>query len=708
MVRTWFRVRHRLTSGSAALALLVALSPASAEAACEGLLPSAQAPPKGDRPVTIDDLLRLRDIGEPDPSTYTQPGPLAVSPDGREVAFVLRRADPDRNAYCQALVVLSTDGPARPRKVADAGELIIYTQATRGSVIPIGYVAATRPRWSPDGRWLVFLRRDGGTVRLWRVAAGGGQPLAVSPPGIDVDSFGFSRSGSLLFATRPDAAKVEAAVDREGLGGWLYDKRILPNMGPRPQPPAGLPLVVSAVDVATGASRPLADGERAAFAPTTPQDDATAAVAGNGRRAWAERSDARPWSPLRLVAETAQGKRIVCDAVACKGRIFGVWWDVDGRQVRFMRREGWDNERTVLYRWVPGSGRPTAVLKTDDMLFQCQPARTRLVCLHETSTTPRELVTVDPANGTMRGLFDPNPEFGGIALGKVERLRWRNNRGLEAWGDLVLPPDYRPGTRLPLIVVQYHSDGFLRGGTGDEYPIFAFAARGFAVLSVERPDFVADSLPDIKTWDEYNAADNKDWAERRSLLSSVLTGVSMVVERGIADPKRIGITGLSDGASTARFALINSDVFAAASISSCCVDAHTAMAYAGPAYADFGRVLGYPPLTQPDPDFWRPYSLVLNAERLDRPLLMQVSDSELLYAIESFSALRERGQPVEMYVFPGEFHLKWQPAHRRAVYERNLDWFAFWLQAKEDPDPTKSDQYRRWEALRSNRHKLAS
>jgi hypothetical protein len=85
---------------------------------------------------------------------------------------------------------------------------------------------------------------------------------------------------------------------------------------------------------------------------------------------------------------------------------------------------------------------------------------------------------------------------------------------------------------------------------------------------------------------------------------------------------------------------------------------------------------------------------------------MQISDSEMVYALETFSALREQGQPVEMYVFPGEFHFKWQPAHRRAVYERNLDWFAFWLQGREDPDPAKAAQYKRWEALRSDRHKL--
>lgn len=706
MVRLWCR-RDRFPALVTAFAVLAALLPQAAHAACEDLLAPAVSPPKIRRTVTADDLLRLRDIGQPDPSTYSEPTPLAVSPDGRKIAFELRRADPDRNTYCQALIVLPTDGSGPPVRIADAGQFIVYQQPLRGSVVPIGFAAAVTPRWSPDGRWLAFRRMEKGAIRLWRVAAAGGTPLAVSPAGVDVENFAFAGSGAkLVFTTQPAVQEVQAALDREGLGGWFYDARIMPNMGARPQLPAGLPLAISAVDAATGAAMPLDGHERAALDAAAREAGARSAVTAGGRRAWFGSRDSRPMSPLQLFAETPPGTRVECGAAVCHSGLFGIWWDASGRAVLFMRREGWDKERTVLYRWMPGHAAPTPIFSTADVLIQCVSARGNLVCLRETSTEPRHLVTIDPATGAMRRLFDPNPEFAGIALGSVQRLRWRNDRGLEAWGDLVLPPDYQPGTRLPLVVVQYHSQGFLRGGTGDEYPIFAFAARGFAVLSLEDPPSVATTLPNIKSWDDFNAADTKDWAERRSLLSSVLTGVKLVVDRGIADPERIGITGLSDGASTVRFALINSDVFAAASISSCCVDADTSMAYAGLAFADQSRGWGYPPLTRPDPAFWRPYSLTLNADRLDRPLLMEISDSELIYAVESFSALREQGQPVEMQVFPGEFHLKWQPVHRRAIYERNLDWFAFWLQGREDPDPAKAAQYTRWEALRSDHRKL--
>lgn len=52
-----------------------------------------------------------------------------------------------------------------------------------------------------------------------------------------------------------------------------------------------------------------------------------------------------------------------------------------------------------------------------------------------------------------------------------------------------------------------------------------------------------------------------------------------------------------------------------------------------------------------------------------------------------------------MFVFPDEYHLKWQPAHRLAIYDRVLDWFDFWLRGRVDPDPAKTKRYSRWRAL---------
>jgi len=32
-----------------------------------------------------------------------------------------------------------------------------------------------------------------------------------------------------------------------------------------------------------------------------------------------------------------------------------------------------------------------------------------------------------------------------------------------------------------------------------------------------------------------------------------------------------------------------------------------------------------------------------------------------------------------------------------------VDWYCFWLKGEEDPDPAKSEQYRRWRKLREEK-----
>lgn len=251
-----------------------------------------------------------------------------------------------------------------------------------------------------------------------------------------------------------------------------------------------------------------------------------------------------------------------------------------------------------------------------------------------------------------------------------------------------------------MIVTTYRSNGFLRGATGNEYPIHLFAAKGFAVLSLDRPPHVGAINPLNKDWQKLLAENDRDWGERRSMQSSVMTGVQRVIDMGIADPDRIGITGLSDGSSTVGFALINSRRFAAAAISTCCLEPWTVNATIGPAFARKMRSQGFPPATSDDRGFWEPGSMIRNAASIDTPLLMQLADREYLTAIDVFAALREQGKPVDMYVFPDEYHNKWQPRHRLAIYERNVDWFLYWLQGKKDPDPRKAAQYAIWDRLR--------
>jgi dipeptidyl aminopeptidase/acylaminoacyl peptidase len=99
------------------------------------------------------------------------PSAPTLSPDGRTAAVSVTRIDPDADDYTSQLWLVPTDGSGPPR------------QLTRGW-------RDTAPRFSPDGRWLAFLRavRDepapgvepstvrAGRAQIWVLPVDGGEP----------------------------------------------------------------------------------------------------------------------------------------------------------------------------------------------------------------------------------------------------------------------------------------------------------------------------------------------------------------------------------------------------------------------------------------------------------------------------------------------------------------------------------------------------
>jgi dipeptidyl aminopeptidase/acylaminoacyl peptidase len=685
-------------------ALLSAGPLASAAAAAAPDCSDLDPPLVVDAPVrepTAEDLIRLRDTGNLGTALAGAP-PMRVSPDGRRFAFHLRRASLAEDRHCAGMFVMDVRPGARPIRIDTGGELIFDNFSIAGlEEMPSGAPRAITPRWSPDGKWIAYLRRDAGSSQVWVAPSGGGG--AASPAtrsAADVEDFAWLPDGAgLVFTTRPGLRPDPEKQARERDEGAVYDRRFFPPGSSRPMPVGPIPVVFSTVDRRTGALRAARPEEEGLLEGRTGGKPRVSALNGRGDKAWTELADSAQFGSATKLRVEVAGKELACRYEVCGDSVQGLWW-VPGETLMILRTEGANNDTLVMYRWRPGSGPPRALLRTTERLISCQLTdQAALLCAHEASTVPRRFVLFDTRTGAMRPLLDLNPEFQAIRLAPARRISWKNAYGIEAHGDLVLPPAHRPGQVHPLLVTQYTSTGFLRGGTGDEYPIQLFARRGFAVLSFHRPS--KDPVPiAARNVEEYYAVYQKDWLGRRNIVSSLEQGIRAVVELGVADPARVGITGFSDGATTAWFALINTRLFAAAALSTCCEEPSWAMGLAGPAYAAMIRRIGYQlPGEAGFEAFWRPYSLAMNAKSVRVPLLIQTGDWEFRLATETYGALEAAGRPVEMIVFPGEAHLKVGPRHRAAVYERNLDWFDYWLRGLKDPAPAKVEQYRRWDAL---------
>jgi hypothetical protein len=66
---------------------------------------------------------------------------------------------------------------------------------------------------------------------------------------------------------------------------------------------------------------------------------------------------------------------------------------------------------------------------------------------------------------------------------------------------------------------------------------------------------------------------------------------------------------------------------------------------------------------------------------------------------EPYAALRYLQKPVDLVMLQSGTHVMTNPTQRIALETTNVDWFRFWLQGDEDPNPDKVAEYTRWKTL---------
>ncbi|MGE0291443.1 MAG: Atxe2 family lasso peptide isopeptidase [Hyphomonadaceae bacterium] len=667
--------------------------------------------------------------------TLREAAGLSISPNGRQVAFQVRRADQTENTYHAEWRVLDIEHPSNTRIIAEGGGAPFGTSPYNQQRMAV-WLTLT-PRWSPDGQWIAYLRSDGGQPQIWRARAdgGGAQQITHEPGGI-VD-FVWSDDGSaLVFDPGRSTELLRAALDREARSGFLFDGRFDPvsswapvrHGSEVPDPPC-----CRVVDVAHGVTRDAIEAEIERYGRARPLSGYNAApgmahmwtMQSMGAASAVSPFDLEPehtrWrkpfangsaiafalsdstlrgrsAPVRLhLREDERAPFVPCAAEECSGWLIDAW-RTDNGDVVFLRREGWAFTTFSIYRWQPSSDAVRQLSSTLDIWYDCQQAHRELVCFTEGSRSPQTLVALDMETGAVRRLLDLNPDFDRNALAPAERLEWRSPLGNPDYAYFVRPRTRMPRNGYPLVIVHYRPRGFLRGGSGDFSPIQAYAAAGIAVLAVDRPedwDLAARAEQD----DEIEVQQFTGLRQRRDIFDALEIALDGLVARGDVDATRIGISGLSDGSASAAFAINHSNRFRAASISGGAWEPILFLMSSPQQRAFYTRLGLGAPGTRDDVN-WDALSMARNAERITTPLLIQTADSELGMILEPLVMLQTHGKPVEAYVFPDEYHVPWQPAHRLAMYRRNVDWFRFWLQDFEDPSPEKADQYARWRAMR--------
>jgi poly(3-hydroxybutyrate) depolymerase len=181
------------------------------------------------------------------------------------------------------------------------------------------------------------------------------------------------------------------------------------------------------------------------------------------------------------------------------------------------------------------------------------------------------------------------------------------------------------------------------------------------------------------------------------------SAIAYLNANGLIDPRRVGIIGFSHTCFFVKWALTHDrDLFAAASVSEGADGSYMQYMLDLPSSVLANSLYGGPPFGD-NLKTWVELSPIFHVDRVRAPLLLVVLHNEqALDEWEWLDGLRDLRKPVEMIVLDGradDGHILQEPWSVAVASGRNVEWFDFWLNGREDSDIQKAAQYRRWEQL---------
>jgi hypothetical protein len=645
---------------------------------------------------------------------------VSIAPDGAKVVVGLCHPNPQSNKMELSWVILPLRGAGRPVTLP-AGEEISDPAGPGG-------LLNQQAQWSRDGKWFFYIRRDGAEVQLWETASNGAKTRQLTHSKSDLIGLAPSTDPNELIVTlAPERDRLNKAEEDEDRNGILYDDHII----------AGHPLSATLPVIDRWRNVRYTNGEwvppgwggtttavfnirqhrlitgpaLVAKASTVGSENANYRVTpvSTDQSAIADPMDYPGQYTLLLESKTKAGPPVKCTIAECvANRITILGWSQDASEIYYVADSlgGRLGDRlpgsAAIYAWNPGGNAVRLIHESDGRLYNLigtwgmtlVPASVidrEIVVAFSGTDQPPLLETINLVDGAARVLFDPNAELREMTRGRAAWRTWPTTSKYPGRGVFILPDDYQPGSRYPAVITTYGcSEGFLRGGSGDNVPEFVAAHHGFVAICV---DFTVREI----------MARGNDIGQVYSIMCDIVS--SLIADQtaaGLLDSTRIGLSGQSLGANFGTHCIVHPGEFAAAAfrhgsgVERVRWDLFDTQTWLRSIYAKMGM-----PDPRNDPTGkWDAISVARRARDINTPTLFEEDDTEYIGTLPLWSALHEEGKPVEMRIFPKETHRLRQPIHQWMNYEQQLDWFRFWLKHEQDPDPTKQEQYGRWNKLR--------
>jgi len=287
-----------------------------------------------------------------------------------------------------------------------------------------------------------------------------------------------------------------------------------------------------------------------------------------------------------------------------------------------------------------------------------------MVTLISEPKLPTEVFVLE--NQKLRQLTETNKDLlNQLNLAEVENFQCKSKDGTEIEGFIFKPPGFDTKFRYPALL-RNHGGPVSQYDFGFKFDAQLFAANGYVVIMMNpRGSSGYGQDFSVALWADWG---NKDFED-------VMAGVDYAIEKGYADPERLGVGGWSYGGILTNYVITQTDRFKGAITGASEVLFRSN--YGHDHYQSvWEKELGLP---WKNAEAWERISPFNKVENIVTPTLIMCGEKDwnvpVLNSEQLYQALRRLGRTTQLVVYPDQHHGIRIPSFQKDRYERYLAWY---------------------------------